>query len=68
MSNIQAGVAKAKAGLRAPEDEQNKAPSVADAAAFDRAQRIVNNDLENIACVIVCGCADAVSAPTLPLA
>ena len=40
-----------RAGLRAPEDAQNKAATQEDKDAADRALRIVANDLENILCV-----------------
>lgn len=47
-SNVYGGVAKAKAGVRAPEDVQNKAATATDRDNLDRALRIVNNDLENV--------------------
>mmetsp|Transcript_3074 Transcript_3074/g.2968 ORF Transcript_3074/g.2968 Transcript_3074/m.2968 type:complete len:157 (-) Transcript_3074:326-796(-) len=50
-TNLGLGGAKNKAGGRAPEDTyQNKSDDVSEGAkvAQDRAQRIVNNDLENI--------------------
>ena len=49
--NIGLGGTKASAGMRAPEDEyQVKEENAAEGAkeAADRAQRMVNNDLENI--------------------
>lgn len=48
--NIGLGGTKLSAGLRAPEDSQVKTEDAAEGAkeAADRAQRMVNNDLENI--------------------
>lgn len=49
LTNVMAGGAKAKAGGRAPEDTfQNKSPTPEDVAEFERANRIVSNDIENI--------------------
>lgn len=47
-STVWLGISKGKAGLRAPEDAQASASSVTAALTADRAQRIVNNDLENL--------------------
>jgi len=62
-TNLGLGGAKNNAGARAPEDtyqtSQDKA-SEEDVASLDRAQRIVNNDLENIPYTMVMAFGSAV--------
>jgi hypothetical protein len=49
ISTVYSGSAKHKAGMRAPEDKtQNQNPTADDIATAERAQRVVQNDLENV--------------------
>ena len=55
VTNLRLGGAKAKAGLRAPEDKfQNTSPTADDVATADRAARVVSNDIENIPLGLIC--------------
>lgn len=62
VTNLRLGAAKAKAGLRAPEDKfQNTSPTADDVATADRASRVVSNDIENIPLGLICIWASLIS-------
>ena len=68
MTNLRLGGAKAKAGLRAPEDKfQNTSPTADDVATADRAARVVSNDLENIPLGLICIWASFICLTSTPV-